>query len=314
VAALAELYLDPEDPKGGRSWRPNKKESTWKVDEQTLRQHIVPVLGNKPVAAITPEDVEELQAVIARIRPCPTRPQRTAGGKGAAVRTLAVLSTLMSFAIKKKLRHDNPCRGVERFRLPKRKPMLTINQLGALGDALAVAEADPYVSPWAIAAIKLLLHTGARRGEILSLRWEDVDLESGVAHLIDSKTGPKDLELSDVAIEVLKSLPRTSSPYVLPSVSGDGHFVNVYKTWDRIRRAAGLGKVRVHDMRHNFATHAVAEGHSLFLTGKVLGHSRAESTERYSHVARSPIHAVAESTSSRIALGLKSGKVVKLGG
>ncbi len=130
-----------------------------------------------------------------------------------------------------------------------------------------------------------------------------------MAHLQDSKTGPKDLELSDAALAVLRKLPRTSSPYVLPSPHrGNKHFVNLYKTWNRVRIAAGLDNVRIHDLRHNFASHAVAEGHSLYLTGKVLGHAQTHTTERYSHVARSPIHAVAESTSSRIAVGLKSGK------
>src|SRR5262249_52949834 len=102
VAPGAGLYLGDSD-KSGRGGRPNKKASTWKIDEQQIRQHIVPVLGNKLVEDVTSDDVEALQARVAKVRPCDTRPQRTGGGVGAAVRTVAVLSTLLSFAIKRKL-------------------------------------------------------------------------------------------------------------------------------------------------------------------------------------------------------------------
>jgi integrase len=150
----------------------------------------------------------------------------------------------------------------------------------------------------------------------LSLRWEWIGFERGCLVLPDSKTGAKVVPLGAPALRALVELPRhEGSPYVLPAERGDGHFVGIQKPWQRIRAAAVLNDVRIHDLRHSFASVAVSGGDSLYLVGKVLGHRQSRTTERYAHLSDDPLRAVADRTSSRIAAimdGNRGTKVVTL--
>ena len=141
----------------------------------------------------------------------------------------------------------------------------------------------------------MLLLTGCRKSEILSLRWEWVDIERGYLRLPDSKTGAKIVPLAPAAVKLLAELPRTGA-YVLSAATGSGYYTGLQKHWERVRERAGLAGVRIHDMRHSFASFAVADGNSLFLIGKVLGHKQARTTEGYVHLADDPIRAVADRT------------------
>ncbi len=287
-----------------------KKPSTLVTDRRNIERHIKPLLGRKGVRAVTVGDIERFQRDVAAgktaadVRTRPRGRAIVAGGQGVAVRTLAVLGAIFTFAVKRKLRPDNPVRGVERFRGQRKERFLTIGELAQLGDALTAAERDGF-SPVAIAAIRLLVLTGARKSEILTLRWEWVDFERSCLRLPDSKMGAKVVPLGAPALELLASLPRVeSNPYALPGEKTDGHFVGLQKAWARLRERAGLSDVRVHDLRHSFASVAVAGGDSLYLVGKVLGHRQARTTEAYAHLQDDPVRAVADRTARKIAAAM----------
>jgi integrase len=151
------------------------------------------------------------------------------------------------------------------------------------------------------AAIRLLMLTGARKSEVLNLRWREVDAERGLLRLADSKTGRKTIVLAAAAMEVIAGC-ASDSEFVFPAIRGEGHVVGLQKAWERIRaRAPDLRGVRLHDLRHSFASFAVADGASLYLVGKVLGHKHARTTEVYAHLRDDPLRAVAERTAARIA-------------
>jgi integrase len=171
-------------------------------------------------------------------------------------------------------------------------------------------------NPFAVAALKLLLLTGCRKNEILSLQWQHVDFERACLRLPDSKTGAKVVHLGPPALEIFSKLERLEgNSHVFPSTSGTGHFVGLYKVWKRIREKAELPDVRIHDLRHSFASVGVASGDSLYIVGKLLGHTQARTTQRYAHLADDPIRAAADRISSQIADALdgqSTGEVVEI--
>ena len=196
---------------------------------------------------------------------------------------------------------------MERFLSPR--------ELADLGDALVKAEGEGE-NKYAIAAIRLLALTGCRRNEILSLEWEWVDMEGNRLSLPDSKTGARHVPLGAAAKELLQAIPRIEdSAYVFPGTSGDGHFVGLQKVWSGIRKKAGLSDVRLNDLRHGFASVGTSGGDTLYLVGKLLGHRRAASSERYAHLAADPLHAAADRISGQIAAAMDrkdSAEVVEL--
>jgi len=201
---------------------------------------------------------------------------------------------------------------VKKYASKPRDRFLSVPEFVKLGEVLTGAErgADPTASenPYAISALRLLMLTGCRKTEVLSLRWEWVDFDRAMLRLPDSKTGAKIVHLGKPALELLQGMSRVEgNPHVFPSTRSDGHLVGLHRIWDRIRRRAGLEGVRIHDLRHSFASVAVSGGDSLFLVGKVLGHAKARSTERYAHLADDPVKAVADRTSREIAAALNGG-------
>jgi integrase len=227
------------------------------------------------------------------------------GGPGTAARSLAVLGAMLEWAAHpdRKLIPANPAKGVKLLKGRKRERFLSEAELGRLADALAAMEAEHRLSPSATAAIRLLLLSGCRKAEILSLRWEWVDIKRGVLRLPDSKTGAKVVPLAAPAVKLLAELPHRGN-YVLPATTGAGHYTGLQKDWERVRAGAGLAGVRIHDLRRSFASFAVADGNSLYLIGKVLGHKQARTTEIYAHLADDPIRAVADRTAARIAAAM----------
>jgi integrase len=205
-----------------------------------------------------------------------------------ANRVLAFLSALFNWAEKHGLRPDgtNPCRHVEKYPEGRRERFLSQAEWARLGDALRQAEVDKSCSPWAIAAIRLLALTGARRNEILTLRWEHVSEEHGSLLLPDSKTGRKTIRLNAPALALLDEIPRLEgNPYVNSGERPGRHLVNLEKPWRRMRAAAKLDDVRLHDLRHSFASVGASGGQSLVIIGKMLGHSQPATTARYAHLA-----------------------------
>jgi integrase len=221
-----------------------------------------------------------------------------------ANRALGVLSKMMNLAEEWGLRPDasNPCRHVTKFRELKRERYLTQEELQRLGATLADAQASQTESPFVIAAIGLLILTGARLGEILTLRWQFVDLENRILRLPDSKTGAKLIYLNDAVIKMLRAMPSLDgNPYVIPGQKPCSHLVELQKPWRRIRAKAKLPDVRIHDLRHSFASVAAGIGMSLPMIGKLLGHSQPATTARYAHLAADPIRAASNLIGEEIA-------------
>ena len=238
-----------------------------------------------------------------------------------ANRVLALLSRLMNLAETGqfgKLRplNSNPCRHIEKFKEEKRERRLSGEEIAGLGRALIDTEA---ASPFATAAIRLLFFTGARLGEILGLKWEWVDFEHAEARLPDSKTGQKTIHLPPPAMAVLSELPRIEgNPHgIVGQVEGQS-MVNIQKPWRRIREMAGLDDVRLHDLRHLFASVAVSSGMGLPIVGTMLGHTQAQTTQRYAHLYSDPVKATAATTAGKIADALngrtEGGDVVPING
>jgi integrase len=252
-----------------------------------LQNVVLPALGSKRVRDVTRADISRLHH---KHRATPY----------AANRTVAVLSKLFTLAEKWGERADgsNPCRHVEKYAEHRRERMLSAQEFGRLADALRGSDRSPYV----IAAIKLLVFTGARMSEILGLKWEWIDFERCEARLPDSKTGAKTLHFPAPALAVLADLPRVEgNPHVIVGQVCGAHLVNLEKPWRAIRRAAGLSDVRLHDLRHAFASVAASSGMGLPIIGKMLGHTQAATTHRYAHLASDPVKAAAATVANKIA-------------
>lgn len=265
------------------------KPATREVYGYLIRLQLVPSLGRRRIEEITKVDVASFHSKWAE------KP-RTAN------HALSVLSKIISWAEQQGLRpeHTNPCLGIERYRETKRERFLSAAELARLGKALDEAEGTQNL--YVIAAIRLLVLTGARLGEILTLKWDYIDEARRLILLPDSKTGAKPIPLNQPALDVLAKLPRiASNPHVLTGHITGTHLVNIQKPWRTIRAAAGLGDLRLHDLRHSFASVAVAEGGSLPILGKVLGHSQPQTTARYAHLADDPVSKLSEATAAKIA-------------
>jgi integrase len=218
-----------------------------------------------------------------------------------ANRVLGVLSIMFNLAESWSLRpaFTNPCRGVKKYKEKKRERFLNRDELRRLGEALRIEEE---FAPSAVACIRLLLLTGCRLGEIQTLRWSYLDLDTCLAFLPDSKTGRKTLYLGSVAVKLLKSLSRRrDNPYVITGDVEGQHLTDMQKPWRRIRKLADLPDVRIHDLRHTFASSGVALGQGLPIIGKLLGHSQPQTTARYAHLAASPALEVADKISENLA-------------
>ena len=162
-----------------------------------------------------------------------------------------------------------------------------MEELQRLGATLAAAKRNEAETPFVLTAIALLLLTGARLNEILTLRWEHVDLANAVLRLPNSKTGAKEIYLSDTAIKLLRDMPQMAgNPHVIAGKRTGARLVNLQKPWRRIRAAANLNDVRIHDLRHSFASVAAGKGMSLPVIGKLLGHTQPATTARYAHSGR----------------------------
>ena len=203
-------------------------------------------------------------------------------------------------------RGKNPCRFVRRYKVEKHhERFLTHEELYRLGQVLEVAPAERLASTHAAAAIRLLVLTGCRRNEILGLRWEDLDFEAGEMRLADSKTGARVVPMPPPAAKVLADLPRVrGNPWVFPGRKKGTHQRNLNDSWDRVRKRADLDGVRLHDLRHSFASRALALGEGLPMIGRLLGHRKVQTTARYAHLRRESVQAstakVAESIGADI--------------
>jgi len=159
-------------------------------------------------------------------------------------------------------------------------------------------------NPWALYAIRLLLVTGCRLNEVLTLKWTEVDFDNQYLRLSDSKTGKKLIYLSKLAIDLLRRIPqKQDNPYVICGEKKDSHLINLQKSWRRIRTKIGLEDVRLHDLRHTFASIAASKGLSLPVIGALLGHKQPQTTARYAHLIGQPLIDASEKISAQIMEG-----------
>ena len=256
-----------------------------------IRQHVLPRLGARPVAEVTRADVASLHH---RMRATPF----------AANRTLGILSAMFSAAELWGLRPQgsNPCRYVKRFRERKRERFLSDAEYRRLGAALREAESTGAVAAPAVAAIRLLMLTGCRLSEIMNLRWDHVALDARELRLPDSKTGAKVVHLGVSAVAVLRGIARKEgNPWVIAGRRPGTRIASLHFPWGRIRKRAGLDDVRLHDLRHSFASGGLLAGEGLPMIGRLLGHSQVKTTARYAHFADNPVKAAADRIAGRIA-------------
>lgn len=295
---------------------PKRKERTAEEYASALKRHVIPELGSRPAEKVTRADLLKLHS---KMKDSPIQ----------ANRTLSVVSSLYTFLSKRGVVPEgyNPVRGIDKYPEQGRERYLTSEELGRLGATLIEAEsiglpwqvdetkpkakhlAAPEnrrtkVEPAAVAGLRLLLFTGARLREILHLRWQEVDLERGLAFLPDSKTGRKTLVLSDAALEVLKNLPK-SSIYVIEGAKKDQPRADLKKPWAAIQLRAGLEGVRLHDLRHTFASIGAGASLGLPIVGKLLGHTQPLTTARYAHLDADPLRRAADLIAGQLSAALQ---------
>ncbi len=302
VAELCDLYL--EQGTG------TKKASTIATDEGRIERHIKPLLGKKKVPDVTRADIKRFLQDVADGKTATDVKTGlhgraiVRGGKGTASRTVGLLGGIFTYAFDCGFIEINPVRGVKRFPDKKGQRYLSQKELVALGQAMHEA-IEHGENPYAIAILKLLIFTGARKAEIETLKWSEVDFDGGYLILEDSNTGQKVILLNAGAQEILVGIPKVDgSAYVFPAQRGACHYQGTPKIWRKIRVTAGIEDVRLHDLRHSFASIAVSGGASLPIIGALLGHTDITTTQRYAHLHDDPLRTASEAIGSKIATSL----------
>ena len=312
ILACAKKGIDPRDADARREAEPSManlgrrfleeyvpvhcKPSTREEYSRSVRLFVDPVIGELRVPEVQRKDIAALHHGL-RDKPY------------QANRTLGVLSKMFSLAEVWGWRPDgsNPCRHVKRYKEHKRERFLSPEETERLGQVLRDVEEE---MPSAVAAFRLLLLTGCRMSEIRDLRWEYV--KDDCIELPDAKTGGRVVPLGPEARAVLSSIPRDEdNPWVIAGRLPGSHLTDLQRPWRRIRKQAGLEGVRIHDLRHSFASRALALGESLTMIGKLLGHTQVQTTARYAHLARDSIQTAAARITGSIGGNLLGGDEMK---
>ena len=308
ILACAKKGIDPRDANARREAEPSMadlgrrfleeyvpvhcKPSTREEYSRSVRLFVDPVIGELRVPEVQRKDIAALHHGL-RDKPY------------QANRTLGVLSKMFSLAEVWGWRPDgsNPCRHVKRYKEHKRERFLSPEETERLGQVLREAEEE---MPSAVAAFRLLLLTGCRMSEIRDLRWDYV--KDDCIELPDAKTGGRVVPLGPEARAVLSAIPRDEdNPWVIAGRLPGAHLTDLQRPWRRIRKQAGLEDVRIHDLRHSFASRALALGESLTIIGKLLGHTQVQTTARYAHLARDSIQTAAARITGSIGGNLLGG-------
>ena len=282
---FADEYLRRCEP----HWKPSGRR-TMRI---YLKARILPAFGRMPLDRIGPEDVAVWFDAASRDKP------------GAANRAFEILRAIMFRAEEWGLRErgSNPCLGIAKNPRNNVARFLDADELARLGRALDAREAR---WPEAVAAIRLLALTGCRRSEVLNLRWRDIGADA--INLLDAKTGPRAVPLGEAARAHIAALPGARDPdaYLFPRhAQGRGIWI-LTNCWRTVCADAGLGRLRLHDLRHTAASHAVMSGEDLPLVGKLLGHRRHSTTAGYAHLADAHLVETAEKVGSIIAQAMSA--------
>jgi integrase len=293
-----------------------------------LDRQLLPALGSRRFQEIKRADLARLHG---KLSTTPTE----------ANHVLSLFRSIWNWAARREEvdKAANPALGVDRYPEQGRERFLTSDELGRLGSALVEGETVGIVyevdetkpgakhapkpesrrmklDPFAVAAIRLLILTGARLREILDAQWSYVDFERGILFLPDSKTGRKPVYLSAATQAVLAALPRIEgNPHVIAGAKDGAPRSDLNRPWAAVRRAAGLEGVRLHDLRHSFASIGAGASMGLPIIGKLLGHSQAATTARYAHLDADPLRRAVDTIGATITAamdGKKGGEVVPI--
>lgn len=311
IDRLCDRYLND-----GPIMKVGKRASSWKIDAMNLNRHIRPLLGRRTVADLKRSDIACLLkdvtdgATAGDFKTGWRGLARVRGGAGCAGRVLTSLKAMFNWAIAQDFLTDNPAKGIS---LPKASPkerFLSDEEVVRLFAALMTGEQDGSINSQHANLIRLLLLTGARKSELMGLRWEEVDLARSRLVLSSDRTksgwhnGIRRIPLSGAARTLLAGLPKTGSGFAFPAAkSGDMHMTGIQKTWKRVCKEADLGNMRLHDLRHSFASFAIANGENIVIIAGALGHASTRMTERYLHLRDDDINALFERTGQRIMSG-----------
>ena len=267
IEAFLDLYVEKHK-------KVHNKEGTIKRDIPRIENILIPFFGTKKVSEITEEDIVTLQD---RLRYTPIQFNRCKSLLSKAFN----LAELWGYRPK----NSNPCHGIAKYPEKKKERFLTHEELETLDTVLKRPEVVKFTSPYSIAAIRVLMYTGCRLGEILTLKWTDVFLNDGHLHLKDSKTGERKIALNESAKAILATLKQVKdNPYVFVGEKPGTCLTTLKTAWTKIRRLANLEGVRIHDLRHTFASLAIKQGVDLYTVSKLLGHKNIHTTTRYAHL------------------------------
>jgi integrase len=293
IAQLVELFINEHA-------KPKRKPRTAADYAAVLRTYLVPKFGKRAADQITAAEISQLHLSL-RDRPY------------QANRLVAVIASMYGFAARRGIvpRGVNPAQGIERFREFSRERYLGVEELNRLRETLRLAESEglPWrsdgdkpqskhlvreenrrtvLSPEVVLAVRLLMFTGARLQEILTLEWSHIDFERGLINLPDSKTGRKTIVMNAAAMDLLRDRERRGA-FVIPGADVGRSRSSLKKPWRAIQRHAGLEGVRIHDLRHTFASIGAGASLGLPVVGKLLGHSQPATTARYAHLDADPL-------------------------
>jgi integrase len=283
VADLCERYLTEHGPR--------LRVRTRADYQNVIKLHILPPIGKLKVKSVTFRDVDRIH-----------RHVTMSGATYQANRVFSLLNGIFKFAIRWKLRADNPCTGIRKNAEHQRQRYLSNEELGRLMAAL-----DAYSDQYVADIFRLLLLTGARRSEVLKMKWDDVNLTDGTwvkPAAITKQKKRHEIPLNAPARLVLAGLLRsrdTSDEYVFPASRGaSGPRRTVEKPWRAICRAAKINDLRVHDLRHSFASQLASAGIGLYTIGGLLGHKKASTTQRYAHLTSDALRQASERAGAAI--------------
>jgi integrase len=320
IKEVGDLFLD-------KHVEAKRKANTAWFYRHVLETHVYPNLGTMKASLVTRADVARMQAAISK-----KRGSNKTGGKMISNRALAVLSAMFGWAQGEGLVPDafNPVIKVERYRESSKERYLTTDEIAALGSALIEAETVGFpfevdhtkakakhspkpetrrapFSEHVTAAIRLLMLTGCRLREILNLRWDEVDFERGILFLPDSKTGKKPVILASPALAILQNLKRVGAFVIASDSAGTEEETprhDLKRPWAAISKRAGLGDVRLHDLRHTFASVGAGSGLGLPMIGSLLGHADVKTTQKYAHLASDPVRRAADIIADQISAAM----------
>ena len=270
------------------------KASTAKGYRRSLDRFILPAIGRLRVTEVTRADVAKIHHDLRHV-------------PYDANRCIEIVSKMFNLAEMWGLRPEatNPRKHLKKYAEEKRERFLSTAELKRVGEVLREMESEGIELPSAIAAIRLLILTGCRLGEIMTLQWEHVDLPNTALHLPDSKTGAKVVHVGQAVTEVLNGINRVEdNPWVIAGINPGARLTDLQPFWQRVRARAGLKDARIHDLRHTFASTAVGAGQGLPMIGKLLGHTQVQTTARYAHLSAGSVKSAADAISNLLAANL----------